>query len=246
VADPRLSEDEELEQLKEWWKKNGSSLVIGVLVAVIGFFGWRYYSDSQAKTKELASRRFDSLRDLMLKHQAPQIKPKSSNNSLLTQKVKPNTAIRKIKEEHGSTPYAIDSALLLAKLKAEQGDLKTAAKELKWVLDNTDSGSYKNHLARLRYARVMRDQKQYDQALGLLNIKQQGTFDKHYEFVKGSIYEQQKKCGPARQAYQKSIDSISKEEARLKKTDLPKQAEVMNLLRFRILVENRLENVKNC
>ena len=37
------TEEQQVEALKRWWKENGASLIIGLVVGVSGLFGWRYY-----------------------------------------------------------------------------------------------------------------------------------------------------------------------------------------------------------
>ena len=39
------TEEQQVEALKRWWKENGTSLLVGLLVGVSGLFGWRYYVD---------------------------------------------------------------------------------------------------------------------------------------------------------------------------------------------------------
>ena len=35
------TEEEQVEALKSWWKENGKSLIMGVVIAVAAVFGWR-------------------------------------------------------------------------------------------------------------------------------------------------------------------------------------------------------------
>ena len=51
MIDPRYSEDEQAERLKEWWKKNGTSVIVGVVIgvsAIVGVNLWRNYTQTQA------------------------------------------------------------------------------------------------------------------------------------------------------------------------------------------------------
>ena len=46
-----LEEQEQIDELKAWWKQNGkmiSTLVIGVLLAYSAYQGWHYFQNKQA------------------------------------------------------------------------------------------------------------------------------------------------------------------------------------------------------
>ena len=40
------SEEEQLDAIKRWWKSNGTSLIIGVVVAAAGVFAWKAWQNS--------------------------------------------------------------------------------------------------------------------------------------------------------------------------------------------------------
>ena len=42
-----LTEEEQVEQLKKWWKENGLSIVGGVVVGLALVFGWRSWQHHQ-------------------------------------------------------------------------------------------------------------------------------------------------------------------------------------------------------
>ena len=46
-----VAHDDETEKLREWWKRNGTGIIAGVVIGiggVGGIQGWRMYGDSQA------------------------------------------------------------------------------------------------------------------------------------------------------------------------------------------------------
>ena len=49
------TDDEKVEELKAWWKENGTSVVAGVALAVAGLFGWEYWKDWKEATAAEAS-----------------------------------------------------------------------------------------------------------------------------------------------------------------------------------------------
>jgi predicted negative regulator of RcsB-dependent stress response len=50
-----LSDDEQLARLRQWWQRNGVSLVAGVVVIVAGVIGWQWYQSSVAERIARAS-----------------------------------------------------------------------------------------------------------------------------------------------------------------------------------------------
>lgn len=243
MADSYLSDEERLEQIKLWWKKNSKFLIITVMFGLLAIFAYMQWSKSKLEQREMASRDFDNLMLTNAKEsraalKKPVVAPKEGKKPENKKSVVESASERLIRE-HNSSPFAIDSALLLAKVRVEKNDLKGAIVQLQWVMDKTAEDSFRGQIARLRLARVLRDSGQLDEALNTLAIKYPEKFSLYYSYVKGTIYEQQKKCGDARSSYKNSIKILS-----VNKNKQPKA--VSTRTRFKQLIEHRLENVKNC
>ena len=41
------TEEEQVEAIKTWWKKNGTQLLTAILVVVLAVSGWRYWTNTQ-------------------------------------------------------------------------------------------------------------------------------------------------------------------------------------------------------
>ena len=60
-----MTDDEQLDSVKSFFKKYGSAMVTGVLIALIAFFGWEYWQkktlaenqNETAKVQQLMMRR---------------------------------------------------------------------------------------------------------------------------------------------------------------------------------------------
>ena len=50
-----LTEEEQLERLKRWWRENGVFLMVGTALVVSGVVGWRWYQASALTGREAAS-----------------------------------------------------------------------------------------------------------------------------------------------------------------------------------------------
>ena len=47
-----MSDEEQMNRFGEWWKDNGTSLLIAVGLAVAAIIGWNVYSSEQQQTME--------------------------------------------------------------------------------------------------------------------------------------------------------------------------------------------------
>ena len=107
--------------------------------------------------------------------------------------------------EHGSSPYATLAALAMAKIKIEAGELNDAQAQLRWVLDNSKSGIFRD-TARLRLARVLIAMEDLDAAEALLQEPASGdAFDPLYTEVKGDVNVARGDIGAAHSAYQQAL-----------------------------------------
>ena len=187
MIDPRYSEDEQAERLKEWWKKNGTSIVVGVVIgvgAIVGVNLWRNYTQTQA---EHASSLFTQL----LSSQAEEVQELGSE--LLT--------------DYDNTPYAALAALYLAKISYEKGDVDSAEAMLRWILENSKQVS-NQHVARLRLARVYLDTDRVSEAEKLMDIRQFDGFESEYKELLGDIAMLKGDAAGARTAYEEALNAL--------------------------------------
>ena len=56
-----IEEEQELNQLKEWWKDNGKTIIAAFILGVGGMLGWRYWQSYQANQIMQASAEYDAL-----------------------------------------------------------------------------------------------------------------------------------------------------------------------------------------
>ena len=56
-----IEEEQELNQLKEWWKDNGKAIIAAFILGVGGMLGWRYWQSYQANQIMQASAEYDAL-----------------------------------------------------------------------------------------------------------------------------------------------------------------------------------------
>jgi predicted negative regulator of RcsB-dependent stress response len=61
--DEFLSEKEQLERIRAWWRENGWYLVGGAVLGALLLFGWNRYRAHELQQAELASALYDELRE---------------------------------------------------------------------------------------------------------------------------------------------------------------------------------------
>jgi predicted negative regulator of RcsB-dependent stress response len=107
--------------------------------------------------------------------------------------------------DYGSTPYAALGAMVLAKIKIEQGELEAAGAQLQWVLSNAGSDLLRQ-VARLRLVRVLIAAGDPDGAETLLGEATPDTaFAPFYSELRGDIHAARGDVGRARAEYEHAL-----------------------------------------
>ncbi len=189
MADFDLKTDEEkAEELKQWWKDNGTSVIVGIALAIGGMFGWQQWQAHKKTQAEGGSRLFAKLSD-----------DKADSTKILKQ----------IQTEYGSTPYSTLAALMAAKQNctAEKPDTEACISELRQAT-KSDQPEIAD-IAKLRLARMLLSNKQLDEAETLINSKLPAAYAALVDEIKGDIYVAKNQPGKAREAYDRAILSAS-------------------------------------
>jgi len=184
-----LQEQEQLEELKAWWKDYGNLVILGVTLAALviaGFQGWRYYRHSQ------------SLAAVALYEQLEQAERAGDRKKV-------RDIAGEIVARYGSTPYGAFAALSAARVSFEGGDLAEAKSQLTWVVEHARRDEIRD-VARLRLAGVLLDEKNYGEALKLVEAKPEDSMAGLYADLKGDILLAQGNSADARSAYQLALD----------------------------------------
>lgn len=147
-----LEEQEQLDQLRHFWKQYGNAIT-WFLIAVLGGFaawnGWQYWQRDQGAK---ASGMYIGL-----------VEAAQANDVARAGKV-----FDELKDRYGGTAFAEQGGLLAAKVQAEQGKPSEAELSLRWVMEHAKEDEYRS-VARLRLAALLLDRKQVDEALKLVS-----------------------------------------------------------------------------
>ncbi len=176
------TDQEKAEDLKKWWKENGTSVMLGVALAIGSVLGWQQWQAHKLAETEEASSLFAS--------QKKQADP---------------ATLAELKQKTGS-PYASLAALNAAKQAAETGKEDQAKAELQWTIDNTPDELIKQ-VASLQLARLHISTKDFDTAKSLLNQSYSTAYSSLIDELKGDLYLAQDQISDAATAYQQAIQS---------------------------------------
>ena len=166
-----LSEQEKVEELKKWWKENGTFIVAGLVLGSLALFGWQSWRTAQVRSAEQASDLYQQLVEAANLEDLERV-----SGVLVT-----------LKDDYKNTPYASQGALVLAGMHVGKEDYDAAGEELRYTLDNLRGDEALGHVARLRLARVLLAADKTDEALALLDGKEDAAFASGYAEVKGDI-----------------------------------------------------------
>jgi predicted negative regulator of RcsB-dependent stress response len=182
-------EQEQLDELKAWWKQHGSLVLLGIAtfaLVIAGFQGWRHYQRSQ------------SLAAATLYEQLQQADRAGDHKKV-------RDIAGQVTSGYASTPFATYSALSAARASFDAGDLAGAKSQLLWVTGNAKEDEVRD-IARLRLAGVLLDEKNYAEALKQLEANPMESMAGLYADMKGDILSAQGKRAEARNAYQLALD----------------------------------------
>ncbi len=186
-----LQEQERVAVLKEWWKDNGKWIMLTLALTVGSFSavrGWQFYQSNQASEA--------SILYAELERQLNSNDPKRIND-----------AAAAVMEKYQSTAYAPRAALLAAQVNIQISDVARAKSQLQWVVTHAGEDGLKD-VARLKLASVLLDEKNYTEALKLLDATAPASFAGLYADLRGDVLNAQGKTEEARAAYLQAFDKM--------------------------------------
>lgn len=188
-------EQEQIENVKAWWKQFGNYVIWTLVVIMLAYGGWnlwRYYERKQAAEAGVLYGELENAIDAK-------------------DKAKVTRIASDMESKFGGTPYAQMTALLAAKTLADAGDAAGAKAQLQWAVSNAKDDEYKQ-LAKLRLAGVLLDEKAYDEALKLLD-NPPAPYAGLFADRRGDVLVAQSKVADARTAYKLALDKLDKQDS---------------------------------
>lgn len=178
------------EAVKKWLQENGSAIVMGLVIAFGGLFGFKQWQSWQENERQQAAMEFEVLDQLLTEGQLDAAMSNFQN----------------LKDDYADSPYASMAALKMARARIEVNQPDLANGLYEFVIENGHPQAL-SVVARERLARLQLDQGQPDQALQTLAGAQNiAGFEARYAEVRGDILYAQGDSDGAIAAYLEALD----------------------------------------
>ena len=185
-----LEEQDQLAEIKTWWKQYGNQLINVLLVAALIAAGWQGWNWYQRRQTGQAAQVYSVLTRAIADKDTQRVK--AASGELL--------------EKFGSTGYASLGALSTAKAMLDNDDAKTAKLQLQWVVEHGDDEL--RDVARLRLVDLLLDEKAYAEALKQLDGKVSAGFETRFADTRGDVLAAQGETEKAVAAYQGALAKL--------------------------------------
>ena len=146
-----LEEQEQLDELKHFWKRWGDLITWVLIVVLGGYAAWMAWQSYSVKQATQAAALYDTVERSAV----------SGDMALL------DRSVSDIKDKFASTTYAQQAVLLAARVYNDKDRKADAKVQLAWVIEKASEEGYQA-LARLRLASLLVEDKAFDEARKLL------------------------------------------------------------------------------
>lgn len=197
-----IEEEQEINQLKDWWKENGKTIIVAFILGVGGMFGWRYWQAHQAEQIAQASAQYDAL--IYSAQQDEQAKKAN---------------IEQFVQANSKTAYAVFALLDEAKKATEKQDFAAAEANLNQALTQSQDEVLTSIVA-LRLSAVQFQLGQLDNALTTLNQVKGESFNARKSILTGDIQVAKGDKVAAKNSFQQAQQSGSQLEQQMAKMKL--------------------------
>jgi predicted negative regulator of RcsB-dependent stress response len=207
-VDEYLSDKEQVERLRAWWRENGWFLIGGVAIGLLAIYGYRQYFAYQDRQAETAGALYAAVKEAV------------DGDDAATGE----TRFGELKAEYPDNVYTHQAALLLASAEVVTAPDAAAAK-LRETMENADDPELAM-IARLRLARLLAYREQYDEALQLLAVESPGQFAGRISEIEGDIHAARGETDAARTSYLEAMvasgaELLDRSFLQMKLADLP-------------------------
>ncbi|AUH73122.1 YfgM family protein [Legionella sainthelensi] len=186
-----MTEEEQLESIKKWWKQYGNLITIVLSLILFGVAGYRYLHWHQDKLTQQASIAYEHMMVALSNHNIKAVR--SYANELI--------------HEHSGSVYADVAHMTLAKIYVSKNKLNKATEELQSVASNSQMLALKQ-IAKIRIARIYAAEKSYTNALKELSSIDDNTYLPVINELKGDIYGAIGQYQEAMNSYKLALDEV--------------------------------------
>ncbi len=185
---------EQDELVRKWLRENGMSIVVGIVIGLVGIFGWQQWRNHQVRNEGAASQLYQQAKVAQLTG-------------------KPDVAVQlteQLKKDYAKSPYALFAVSELARQQVQDKQLDKAAVSLEWAQSHASEEPLQA-LILVRIARLELARGQAKAALATLDRMPVGSFPGMAEELRGDALVKDGRMDDARKAYQKAMSALSED-----------------------------------
>jgi len=169
-VDDYLSDKEQVERLRQWWRENGWFLIGGAALGLLALYGYNQFFAYRDRQSETAAAAYAA------------VKQEAESGAA-------EAAATRFAEMRGEFPdhaYTHQAALLVASAEVVTAP-DAAAEKLRFTMEQSDDPELAM-VARLRLARVLAYRDRHQEALALLDVAEPGQFAGRIAEIRGDIH----------------------------------------------------------
>ena len=185
---------EQSELVQKWLRENGVSIVVGVLIGLVGIFGWQQWRNHQVRNESAASQLYQQAK-------VAQLSGKADVAAQLTDQ---------LMKDYAKSPYALFAVSDRARQQLQDKQLDKAQASLEWA-ESHATGEPLKALTRVRIARVELARDQAQPALATLDRMPPGSFQALAQELRGDALVKLGRMDDARKAYQSAMSALSED-----------------------------------
>ncbi len=182
------NEVEQVAAIKQWWQKNATPVITGVVVGVGLLVGWQAWQTYQTNQSIAASDRFAALQQVVAAEQTEPV----------------TTHAEQLMQEHPGTMYAVLAARQAAKVAYQAGDKPAARAWLERALASAEDAVIQQAV-RVQLAELLIDMQVWQDADQVLQDATSDSFQAQIAELRGDLAYHQGDLAAARAAYQQAL-----------------------------------------
>jgi predicted negative regulator of RcsB-dependent stress response len=185
---------EQSELVQKWLRDNGVSIIAGIVIGLVGIFGWQQWRNHQARNESQASQLYQQM-------QIAQASGKPDAASQLTDQ---------LMKDYAKSPFTVFAVSDRAKQQVQAKQLDKAEASLKWAESHASAPALKS-LTLLRIAQVELARDNGKEALATLDRIPADSYQGLVQELRGDVLVKLGRPDEARKAYQAALSTMGKE-----------------------------------
>jgi predicted negative regulator of RcsB-dependent stress response len=185
---------EQGERVQQWLRQNGLSIVIGIVIGLVGIFGWQQWRNHQATREMEAANLYQQLQTALAAG-------KTADAEQL---------VARLEKDYAKSTYAVLAASDTAQRQVEDKQLDKALASLQWARTHVGDNPLKP-LIELRTAKVQMAAGKASDALATLDGAAAKGYEALRQELRGDALVKLGRADDARKAYQAALAALGED-----------------------------------